>query len=193
MGVHNAVAAALTLIMLSAVGCTSGPEIRADADPTANLSSYKTFAFFEELATDKSAYTTMLTSRLKSAIRREMERRGYTLATSDPQLLVNFNVNVQDRTEVESTPTGAYYGYRAGRYGMWGGYPQDVYTTHYQEGTLAIDLVDAAKRQLVWQGVARGRINKSAVENPDQAIDKVVAEIFAKHPVPPAPPSPSAG
>lgn len=180
--------AAIFVVTLSAIvvaGCASGPQVRTDADPSVNLASYKTFGFFDNLATDKSQYTTMLTSRLKAATQREMEKRGYRLATSNPELLINFNVNVADRTKVESTPSmGGYYGYRRGMYGMWGGYPQDVHTTNYQEGTLAIDLVDAAKKQLVWHGVAQGKISSKARENPGPAIDNVVTQIFAKHPVP---------
>lgn len=165
--------------------CTSGPQIRADADPGANLSEYRTFNFLDDLAIDNSSYTTLLTNRLKASTQRELEARGYKMTASDPQLLVNFNVNVADRTNVESSPAvgGGFYGYRAGAYGMWAGYPQDIHTTHYQQGTLAIDLVDAQKRQLVWQGVAEGRINKGAIENPGPAVDKVVSEIFSKYPV----------
>ncbi len=165
--------------------CTSGPKVRTDADPTANLASYKTFAFFEELATDKSSYSTMITSRLKDATRRELKRRGYEEVTNDPQLLVNFNTNVETRTQVQSTPAPAsFYGYRAGMYGAWGGYPADIHTTHYQEGTLVIDLVDAGKRQLVWQAVAQGRLSKKAIENPAASIDALIAEMFEKYPVP---------
>lgn len=176
----------MTLAMSMVAGCSSGPKVRTDADPSANLSSYKTFAFFDHLATDRSAYSSILSNRLKASTQQQLEQRGYQLASADPELLVNFNVNVQDKTDVESTPAmgGGYYGYRAGMYGMWAGYPQDVRTTHYKTGTLSIDLVDASKRQLVWQGVAEGRIDKSALENPALAIDKVVAEIFAKYPVP---------
>lgn len=181
-------AATFALASVLIGSCSSGPQIRTDSDPSANLSTYQTFAFFDHLATDNSAYTTVLTTRLKTATQRELERRGYKLNTENPQLLVNFNVNVAERTDIESTPAmGGYYGYRAGRYAMWGGYPQDVRTTHYQEGTLAIDLVDAARRQLVWQGIAQGRISKSAIEKPDEAVDRVVTEIFAKHPVAPSP------
>ena len=162
---------------------SSGPRVRADADPTADLSAYHTFAFFDDLATDKSSYTTMITSRLKSSTQRELERRGYVMSPAGAQLLVNFNLNLENRTDVQSTPSmGGYYGYHSGRYGMWGGYPADVTTTHYKQGTLAIDLVDAAKRQLVWQGIAEGRIRKQAVDNPGPAIDKVVTEIFASYP-----------
>jgi Domain of unknown function (DUF4136) len=182
------VATLLITIALSSViaSCSSGPQIRVDGDPTVNLSSYKTFGFFPTVETDKSKYTTMISSRLKDATRRELQKRGYQEAEANPQLLVNFNTNVENRTDVQSSPSAGYYGYRAGAYGMWAGYPQDVRTTHYQEGTLAIDLVDAAKKQLVWQGIAQARITKSMRENPTETIDSVVADIFAEYPVPPA-------
>lgn len=175
--------AATCAAMLAA--CASGPTIRADADPGVNLASYKTFGFFEQVSTDKASYDTILSTRLKDATRRELEKRGYRYVESDPDLLVNFNVNVMNKTDVRSTPSASagFYGYRAGMYGAWAGYPQDVETVHYQEGTLSIDLVDAKKRQLVWQGVAQGRVNKEAVQNPGPAIDKVVTDIFAKYPV----------
>jgi Domain of unknown function (DUF4136) len=175
-------AAALSILLAS---CESGPQVRVDGDPSINLSSYKTFGFFSQVETDKSKYTTMISTRLKDATRRELQNRGYQEA-ENPQLLVNFNTNVENRTDVQSTPSAGFYGYRAGAYGMWAGYPQDVQTTHYQEGTLAIDLVDAAKKQLVWQGVAQARITKSMRENPTEALDSIVADIFEKYPVPSA-------
>ena len=177
-----------TLALGAAVAaCTSGPKIRADADPSANFATYKTFGFFEQLSTDKSKYSTMLTTRLKDAARRELQKRGCQEAPQ-PQLLVNFNTNVENRTDVQSTTSASagFYGYRSGMYGAWGAYPQDVYTTHYQEGTLAIDVVDASKQQLVWQGIAQARLTKTMLENPGAPIDSVVADIFAKYPVPPA-------
>jgi Domain of unknown function (DUF4136) len=175
-------AAALSILLAS---CESGPQVRVDGDPSINLSNYKTFGFFSQVETDKSKYTTMISTRLKDATRRELQNRGYQEA-ENPQLLVNFNTNVENRTDVQSTPSAGFYGYRAGAYGMWAGYPQDVQTTHYQEGTLAIDLVDAAKKQLVWQGVAQARITKSMRENPTEALDSIVADIFEKYPVPSA-------
>ena len=166
--------------------CASGPTIRADGDPSIDFTKYKTFGFFDQLSTDKSKYATMLTGRLKDATRAELGKRGYQEAPQ-PQLLVNFSTNVENRTEVQSTGTSAsygFYGYRAGMYGAWGGYPQDVYTTHYQQGTLAIDLVDAEKKQLVWQGVAQARLTQKMLDNPGAAIGSVVTDIFEKYPVP---------
>jgi Domain of unknown function (DUF4136) len=174
--------AVLSLLTLS-VGCASKPEIRVDADPSANFSAYQSFSFFSELATDQSKYSTMITSRLKDATRREMQKRGYTEAPQDPQLLVNFNTNVQSRTEVHGSPSAGFYGYRSGMYGSWSSYPTEVYTKQYKEGTLAIDIVDAQKKQLVWQGIAQARLTDAMLKNPDQTIDSVIADIFEKYPV----------
>ena len=191
MSVMKGRAIVLTVAMLLAfAGCASRPEVRANTDPTANLSSYKTFGFFDQVATDKSQYSTMLSSLLKDSTRRELEKRGYRYEASNPELLINFNVNLENRQDIQSTPSAGYYGYRGGMYGGWMGYPTDVQTVHYQVGTLSIDLVDAAKKQLVWEGIAQGRINKSALENPAPAVDRVVGEIFTKYPIP-APDAPA--
>jgi hypothetical protein len=174
---------ALGCVLVAA--CESGPTIRADGDPSVDFTAYKTFGFFDQLSTDKSKYATMLTGRLKDATRAELTKRGYTEAP-EPQLLVNFSTNVENRTEVNSTGSSAsygFYGYRAGMYGAWGGYPTDVYTTHYQQGTLAIDMVDSAKKQLVWQGIAQARLTKTMLDNPGAAIGSVVADIFERYPV----------
>ena len=48
----------------------------------------------------------MLTGRLKDATRAELTKRGYAEAPQ-PQLLVNFSTNVENRTEVQSTGTSA--------------------------------------------------------------------------------------
>ncbi len=167
--------------------CSGRPEIRADTDPNVDMASYKTFAFFELPSSNREGYSTLVTSRLKEATRRELEQRGCQFAQEGAQLMVNFNINIEHRTDVQSVPSpamGGYYGYRGGMYGVWGGYPQEVQTTHYRVGTLAIDVVDAAKKQLVWQGVAEGRISRESTENPGPAIDEVVAEIFALYPIP---------
>jgi hypothetical protein len=41
--------------------------------------------------------------------------------------------------------------------------------------------VDAERKQLVWEGVAVGRVKDEKLTNPQRAIDNVVGEIFAKY------------
>lgn len=166
--------------------CASGPEIRSDMNPSARFSEYTTFAFFSPLATDKAGYESVLTGRLKDATRRAMEAKGYVYFEANPDLLLNFYANIQDKQEIHTYSTGpavgyGYYGYRYGYYGAWGG--TEVQTVNYKQGTLTIDLVDAKQKVLAWNGTAEGRVSKEARQNPGPAIDAVVAEIMA--PLPP--------
>ena len=176
------------VVLLLVAGCASGPSIRVDKDPAADMSAYKTFGFFDQLATDRANYSTIVTSRLKQATRTQLEAKGLTYSEQDPDLRVNFFLKVSEKQEVRSTPSATvgvgYYGYRGGMYGAWGGYPYDVETVNYKAGTLNIDLVDAKKNSLVWQGLAEGRVSDEAYKNPGPAIDAVVAQIFSNFPNP---------
>lgn len=176
----------LGLALVLAAGCASGPKISVDKDPGADMTAYKTFGFFDQVATDRVQYTTIVSSRLKQATRDNLERRGYTYSENSPDLRANFFLEVADKTEVRSSPSmsagAGFYGYRRGVYGGWAGYPYDVDTVNYKEGTLSIDLVDTKKNALVWQGVAEGRVSDEARKNPGPAIDAVVSEIFANFP-----------
>lgn len=180
----------LALLAIGALiqGCASGPEIRADANPEANFAQYRTFAFLDPLATDKAGYSSILTSYLKQAVRRELESRGYVYAETSPDLRTNFYFNAQEKQYVSTTPSASpYFGYRAGYYDPWAGWgamysTPDVHTYYRTEGTLTIDLIDTGKRQLVWQGSASGTIDDKVRANPGAAVDTVVNLIFAKYP-----------
>ncbi|OZI76467.1 DUF4136 domain-containing protein [Bordetella genomosp. 2] len=162
--------------------CASGPTVRSDYDHGADFGRYRSFGFMSPLGTDKAGYSTLLTERLKSATRAQMEMRGYTYAEQSPDLLVNFNAKLQQKTEVTPAPPGPYYGYRAGFYGGWPGYGwgSDVY--QYTEGTLNIDLVDARRKQLVWEGVSVGVIDDPTQASSAQNVDASVAQVFARYP-----------
>jgi hypothetical protein len=111
-----------------------------------------------------------------------MEKRGYKL-TSNPDLLVNFSGKLQEKQDIESTP-GPYYGYRGGLYRAWPGYAMgnDVHTVDYTEGTLNIDLVDAARKQMVWEGVGIGKVPQEKMKNPSASINQAVDAIFSQYP-----------
>ena len=175
--------AAATLLLAS---CATGPKVRSDAAANTNFSGYKTFSFMPEPATDKAGYATLITQHFKDAISAEMAALGYQYSENNADLLVNFNSNVETRTDVRSTPTATfqygYYGYRRGIYAGFPLYSNDVDTIRYKYGTVNIDVVDAGKKQLVWEGISEGTLKKSDLENPKQAIAEVVGLIFQQYP-----------
>jgi hypothetical protein len=175
--------AAMAAVVLA--GCASGPKLFVNEDPGADFASYRTFAFSTPLGTDSPQYSSMLSTFLKDATRRELESRGYRYVESDPDLLVNFYVKTKEKITSTSVPTGpaygaGYYGYRGMNYGVWSGYETEV--RQYTEGTLNIDLIDRERRRLVWEGIAVGRINDKVRENLGAAVDEVVGLVFQKYP-----------
>jgi hypothetical protein len=151
-----------------------------------NFSTYRTFGFMPEPATDKAGYATLVTQHFKDAITAEMTALGYQYSDANADLLVNFNSNVENRTDVRSTPSASInYGYYNYRHGIYAGFPlisNDIDTVRYKYGTVNIDVVDAAKKQLIWEGISEGTLKKADLENPKQAIATVVGLIFQQYP-----------
>ncbi|WP_129642105.1 DUF4136 domain-containing protein [Peristeroidobacter agariperforans] len=182
------VAAAFALTAaLFAAGCatTSGPKTRIDYDRSADFSVYRTYGFPKETGTDRGGYSTLVTSYLKSAMSAQMEARGYKFSEEHPDLLVNFYMNTRERTEIRPDARASvgygYYGYRYGLYNAWPLYDEDR-TVTYKVGTLNLDIVDAEKKQLVWEGVAEGRVSEEELQNPKVAINAVVTELMRQYP-----------
>lgn len=173
--------AAVALSLLAA--CSNAPIVRSDYDPRADFAAYRTFAFLEPLGTDRAAYTTLLTERLKRAAALQMESRGYVYREKDPDLLINFQTNVQTRTEYISPPPMMWgYGYGSGFYGGWPGYPFGPDVIQYNEGTMKVDLIDAKRKQMVWEGAGTSILNNPEQTISDAAIQNMIASIFARYP-----------
>lgn len=171
-----------TFVLLLAA-CASGPSITSEADPQADFGRYRTFGFYAPLALESAGYATPTTERIKAATRAQMESRGYVYSAEQPDLLVNINGNLQERTDVSTVPSmdyGRYYGYRARYVGVpvW---TEQTRVSQYTEGTLNIDVIDRAQNKLVWEGIAVGRVSKMKPEERAARIDAAVADIFAQY------------
>lgn len=183
--------AKVTGLILLLTACASGPKVRSDYDKSTDFSRYKTFGFASPLGTDNEHYQTIVSQQLKVITRRELEARGLTYSEKSPQLLVNFSARLSDKLRTDTVPrTGmsmgvgggrGYYGYRAGYYSAWPMYDETIVSS-YTEGTLNIDVIDAARKQMVWEGVAVGSVSEKARENMAETIEKVVVAIFQKYP-----------
>jgi len=154
-------------------GCASKPDVRVDRDPSVNIQAYKTFGFYDSLATDRSQYSTLISSHLKQATRAQLERLNYVYSDENPDLKVNFFLEVDEKQELRSAPGALGYRFYTGR---------AVETVSYRQGTLGIDLVDASRNTLVWEGIAEGRVDAKSLKSPGPALQAVVGEIFADFP-----------
>jgi hypothetical protein len=181
------VAFGAVLLALAASGCSSPGNLRSDYDPEANFGAYTTYNFFENAGPNKGQYESLFTQYMKKAIDIEMQKRGYT-KSDNPDLLVNFNAILQEKTDIRTSPAGpspyGYYGYRGGYYDPWGGYGYgtETHVSQYTEGTFNIDLVDARRKRLVWEAVGNGRVSEDDFKNLEERVMTGVPRYFEEFP-----------
>ncbi len=183
--------AAIALFALSA--CANLPNVRSSFDRTADFTQYKTFAFLSPLATDRDGFQSIVSQQLKAATQSEMEARGLRMDNNAPQLLINFNAALVDKTRVNAMPIiverelgfygGGFYGYRRGMYSSWPNYVEQAVVFDYKEGTLSIDVIDAVRNQLVWEGVVTdSSVTQEELADLPTSLSNAVKAAFASYP-----------
>lgn len=192
MGTFRIAARVLVLAAVALLAaCATGPQITTEADPQADFARYRTFAFYSPLAIEAHGYSTPTSNRIRQAARAQMEARGYVYDEREPDLWVNLNAYLQERTDVTTMPEvdyTYYYSYRARAYVAVPYWRERTDVRRYTEGTLNVDLVDARENRLVWTGVAVGHARRgSTPEERGARIDAAMADIFARYPYRAAP------
>jgi len=177
---------AASMLVVFASGCSSQAKLRSAYDDSVDFSQYNTYNYIEGAGPNSDGYQSLFSQYMVTAIDKEMQARGYTLS-DNPDLLVNFNANLQDKTKVTTSPSmysSSYYGYRRGYYDPWVGYGYgtETHVSQYTEGTFNIDLVDPKLKRLVWEAVGVGRITEDSFENLQQKVNEGVPRFFALYP-----------
>lgn len=173
----------LVLVLILAWGC-GGMAVRTDFDPTADFTTFRTYAFagMTDLNQGGVLDNSLVRKRLEQMVGEQLAGKGLQqVGTGDkPDLLVHYWVGLKEKQRVESTgPAVGMYG-RRGPYGYGAGY-SGVTTYEYTEGTLILDLVTPAKNELVWRGTIVGTLTDSKEKNLQMTGDAIV-KAFAEYP-----------
>ena len=174
------------MVLAVCLSACSAFKVQTDHDPTADFSSFKTFAFAGPAEMNKGGIydNSLMQKRIESAVARELVGKGLRQVSLDePQdLRVHYWVNVQDKQRLESG--GTSIGMARGPYGGYGwgaGYGGGVTTVDYKEGTLILDLIEPAKKQLVWRATIVGTLQESTKDNVELG-NKAIAKAFESYP-----------
>ena len=165
------------LLLIGLASCSS-VRVAADYDREANFDNYKTFAFFKT-GIDKAELSDLDKRRILRAIETEMLAKGFTKSET-PDLLVSIFTKERQEVNVWNNGFGGF-GYGWGWSPFYNNFNNNVSTS--TQGSLYIDLIDANKKELVWQGKGSGYLSSTSnVDKKIARINEFVAEILAKYP-----------
>ncbi|MEQ3662998.1 MULTISPECIES: DUF4136 domain-containing protein [unclassified Olleya] len=166
------------LLLLIAFTSCSSVKVAADYDKAVDFNNYKTFAFFKS-GIDKAEINDIDKRRILRAIESELLAKGYT-KSEKPDLLVSIFTKSNQRVDVYNNNWGVgAWGWGGPRWG-WGWNMQPTVSTTTQ-GVLYVDLIDANKKELVWQGQGTGYLSKN-VDKKEERIKEFVTKIMEKYP-----------
>lgn len=168
----------LPLLLLFVVASCSSVKVYSDFDKSVDFSQYKTYAFHKR-GIDKAEISELDKKRILHAIDNELGKKGMTKSET-PDLLVTIFTKERERVDVNQYNAGWGYGWGYGwNPYFWGG--RSTYVSSSTEGTLYIDLIDAKKKELIWQGEGVGYLTENRNEKEKQ-INEFVAKILAQFP-----------
>jgi len=174
-----------SLIVLMVVVACSSVNVYSDYDKATDFTGFKTYAFYKK-GIDKVEISDLDKKRILRAIERELKAKGM-VPSDNPDLLVNIFTKSREKIDVYSNNYNGwypwYYGYGYGGYyghGYGFGYSNVSSST---EGTLFIDLIDARKKELAWQGIGVGILSYyKNVDKKEARINEFVTHIMTQYP-----------
>ncbi|WP_116544782.1 DUF4136 domain-containing protein [Pontibacter virosus] len=174
----------LCSIFLSSCVATSGIDNTTSISSSEGILGKKTtYAWYQPTPPAQPAYgpefNPSLQRHMLKAIEEELQRKGYTKTTVNPDMLVAYDVSVSvpdamDKAELYGPGFGYSYAYMAGYRYSYGNAQLPGYRAVdlFKQGTLIVDVIDPKSKQLLWRGWTEG-----AIKNFDAGYGKAKSEV----------------
>jgi hypothetical protein len=144
-----------------------------DFDSTWQFSNFRTYAWTEGTPAGEPFFD----RRVETTIDSQLAAKGLTKSDTNPDLYVRYHVVLGLQRSVDGWFGGGGYDRRGGSGSV------DLRLNELPTGTLVIDLIAAATRQLVWRGVGTKELDLEAKpEKRDAATAKAVEKILKNYP-----------
>jgi len=177
-----------SLVLFLIIGSCSSVNVYSDYDKGTDFSNFKTYAFYKK-GIDKVEISDLDKKRILRAIEKELKGKGM-VPSNNPDLLVNIFTKTREKIDVYNNN---YYGWYPWYYGYGYGYGYGPYGPGYgfgytnvsssTEGTLFIDLIDARKKELTWQGIGVGILSYyKNIDKKEARINEFVTNIMMQYP-----------
>lgn len=165
------------LVLLVILQSCSSVKVATDYDKAVDFNAYKTFAFFKP-GIDKAEINDLDKRRILRAIEAQLISKGYT-KSNNPDVLVSIFTKSREKVNVYNNN----YGYGPYGYG-WGWSPyygNNTTVSTSTEGVLYVDLIDANKKEMIWQGMGTGYLDQD-IDKKNELIKEFVSKILENYP-----------
>ncbi len=171
----------LCLLVVFACAAAQAQKIKVEYDRSIDFTKFKTYAIDPK----ENAPRPMLRLAIQAAVQDDLEKRGLTKVASDPDLYVQMYGAIDSDAAFNYTDPIYGSGIPPLNYGitMWYAIPGTVTTVVVHKGELVVDVIDAARKKLIWRGIAQ---QKLADDNRQKLLDQVntaVEKLFKQYPV----------
>jgi hypothetical protein len=165
----------LTLLLLVfIVSCMPSVTVNNDYDSAYNFTKLKTYDWIP--MKNAGNVSELKIKRFQNAINRELQAKGMTLSSENPDFLIALYGMAQTKVDVTD------WGYNHGP-NWWGMGERNVDVNTYKEGTIFLDFVDAANKQLFWRGSATSVVEPDlTAQQQEQKFTRAASKLLAPFP-----------
>ena len=143
-----------------------------DYDHTVDWSQFHTFALAEGTK-DPETFTQ---KRIEDGITQALQSKGWTVAASNPDVVVYSHVVLSSEKQWNATSMGGF-GYRG-----WGGMGgmATATQTNIPIGTIIVDMVNPRTHEMIWRGTAQDQVSGTGADRGQ--VQQAMQAIFKNFP-----------
>jgi hypothetical protein len=169
------------LFLIVASSLLWSQKVKVGYDKSVDFGQYKTYAWAKREVPDRMPLVVTL---FKAAVDQELSGKGLQKTDSDPDLLISYQGSIDAKNSVAAHDPGytTSGGVPPPDATMWGGSISAASAQTEVQGALAIDMVDARHKRLVWRGTAKAKIDPQRQSKIPDQVNKAISEMFKKFP-----------
>ena len=190
--------AAVVALLFTLAGCSNQPSFTVDYADDADFSSFRSYRWYDDIHGSELAEYRQYNSsdkRVRTYVDRELKAHGLRESTTErADVWVNYHISKEQQMRIDSfsryPSAGMHGGVGVGTYGsaVSLGYSSGPSVRTYKEGTVVLDIIDARSSNIVWRGIAEGRLKENlSINDKNRVASEVAAELLADFPPRPVP------
>jgi len=173
------------VFILVGLQACSGITVSQDYDQNFRFTGLKTFTWKSNVNNEYGLKDNdLVDGRIRKAVEDGLSAKGYNhIDSENPDFYISYHMTVEQKISNSNVSGGITVG--SGSYGRYGGIGIGTGSTvrAYDQGTLLIDVTEAATGRLIWRGTSTQIVSEhSSPEKTTEVVNATVAKMLEQFP-----------